>query len=38
MVILASFGPMGKLKFLFSLSVSTQFDLYHHQSGVNVES
>ena len=28
MVILAYFGPMGKLKFQFSLSVSIQFDFY----------
>ena len=33
MVILPYFSPMGKLKFEFSFSVSTQFDLYHHQSG-----
>ena len=38
MVILAYFGPMGKLKFQFSLSVSTQFDLYLHQNGEHVES
>ena len=33
MVILPYFCPMGKLKFQFSLSDSTQFDLYHHQTG-----
>ena len=38
MVILAYFGPTGKLKFQFSFSVSTQLDLYHHQSGEHVES
>ena len=38
MVILPYFGHMGKLKLQFSLSVSTQFDLYHHQSGEHVES
>ena len=38
MVILPYFGPMGKLKCQFSLSVSTQFDLYQHQSGKHVES
>ena len=38
MVILPYFGPMGKLKFQFSLSVSTQFDFYQHQSGEHVES
>ena len=37
-VILLYFGPMGKLKFQFSLSVSTQFDLYQYQSGEHVES
>ena len=37
-VILPNFGTMGKLKFLFSLSVFTQFDLYQHQSGEHVES
>ena len=37
MVILPYFGPMGKLKFQFSLSVSTQFDLYQHTSEVHVE-
>ena len=31
MVVLPYSGPMGKLKFPFSLSVSTQFDLYQHQ-------
>ena len=34
----ALFWPMGKLKFQFSLSVSTQFDFYQHQSGEHVES
>ena len=29
---------MGKLKFEFSLSVSTQFDFYQHQGGTHVES
>ena len=38
MVILAYFGPMGKLKFQFSFSVSTQLDFYQHQSGEHVES
>ena len=38
MVILLYFGPTGKLKFQFSLSVSTQFDLYQHQSGEHIES
>ena len=38
MVILPYFDPMGKLKFQFSLSVSTQFDFYQHQSGEHVES
>ena len=33
MVILLYFGPMGKLKFQFSLSVSTQFDLYSTKVG-----
>ena len=39
MIILPYFiiSPMGKLKFQFSLSVSTQFDLYQHQSGEHVE-
>ena len=32
------FGPMGKLKFQFLLSVATQFELYQHQSGEHVES
>ena len=32
MVILPYIGTMGKLKFHFSLSVSTQFDLYQHSS------
>ena len=34
----ALYWPMGKLKFQFSLSVSTQFDFYQHQSGEHVES
>ena len=34
----ALFWPMGKLKFEFSLSVSTQFDFYQHQGGTHVES
>ena len=34
MVILPYFGPMRKRKYQFSLSVSTQFDFYQHQSGV----
>ena len=38
MVILPYFGPMGKLKYQFSPSVSTQFDFYQHQSGEHVES
>ena len=38
MVILPYLGPMGKLKFQFSLSVSTQFELYQHQSGEHVKS
>ena len=29
---MAYFDPIGKLKFQFSLSVSTQFDLYQNQS------
>ena len=33
MVILPDLGPMGKLKFRFSLSVSTQFDLYNTKVG-----
>ena len=32
MVIFPYFGPMGKLKYQFSLSVSTQFD-FHQQVG-----
>ena len=36
MVILPYIGTMGKLKFQFSLSVSTQFDFDHHQSGENM--
>ena len=32
------FWPMGKLKFEFSLSVSTQFEFYQHQGGTHVES
>ena len=38
MIVLAYFDPMGKLKFEFSLSVSTQFDFYQHQGGKHVES
>ena len=38
MVIFPYFGPMGKLKYQFSLSVSTQFDFYQNQSGEHVES
>ena len=38
MVVLPYIGPMGKLKFQFSLSVSTQFDLYQHQSREHIES
>ena len=38
MVILPYFGPMGKLKFQFSFSISTQFHFYQHQSGEHVES
>ena len=38
MVILPYFGPMGKVKFQFSLLVSTQFDFYQHQNGEHVES
>ena len=38
MVILPYFGPMGRLKFQFSLSVYTQFYLYHNKSGEHVES
>ena len=34
----ALFWPMGKLKFEFSLSVSTEFDFYQHQGGTHVES
>ena len=37
MVILPYIGPMGKLKIQFSFSVSTQFDLYQHQSEEHVE-
>ena len=33
MVILPHFDPMGKLKFQFSLSISTQFEFYQHQGG-----
>ena len=33
MVILPYFGPMGKVKFQFSLSVSTPFDFYQHPMG-----
>ena len=33
MVVLPYFDPMGKLKFEFSLSVSTEFDFYQHQGG-----
>ena len=33
----ALYWPMGKLKFEFSLSVSTQFDFYQHQGGTHVE-
>ena len=38
MVILPYIGTMGKFKFQFSLSVSSQFDFYQHQSGEHVES
>ena len=38
MVVLPYIGTKGKLKFQFSLSVSTQFDFYQHQSGEHVES
>ena len=38
MVILPYIGTMEKLKFQFSLSVSSQFDFYQHQSGEHVES
>ena len=37
MVVLAYFNRMRKLKFEFSLSVSTQFDFYQHQGGKHVE-
>ena len=37
-VILPYVGPIRKLKFQFSLSVSTQFDLYQHRNGEHVES
>ena len=33
----ALYWPIGKLKFEFSLSVSTQFDFYQHQGGTHVE-
>ena len=36
MVILPYIGTMGKLKLQFSLSVSTQFDFNHRQSGENM--
>ena len=35
---LALFWPYGKTEISFSLSVSTQFDLYQRQSGEHVES
>ena len=38
MVVLPYFDPMGKVKFEFSLSISTQFDFYQHQDGKYVES
>ena len=37
MVMLPYFGPMVKVKFQLSLSVSTQFDFYQHQSGEHVD-
>ena len=38
MVVLPYIGTMGTLKFQFSLSNSTQFDFYQHQSEEHVES
>ena len=38
MVFCVTFGPMQKLKFPFSLSYSTQFHFYQHQSEEHVES